>query len=46
MNPSRARGTVTRLSDPFLVGGLDSKAGERELDPSVLPDGSEYVPEA
>lgn len=41
MYPSMVRGKVIRLSDPFLVGGLDSKAGEREFDTSVLPDGSE-----
>lgn len=46
MYPSIVRGRVTRLSDPFLVGGLDSNVGEREFEPSVLADGSEYVPEA
>jgi hypothetical protein len=37
--PSIARGNVVRLSEPFLVGGLDSKAGE--TDPSVLAEGLE-----
>lgn len=38
-----ALGSVVRWSDPFRVGGLDSNAGETE--PSVLADGSEYVPD-
>lgn len=46
MKPSIARGRVPWLSDPFLVGGLESKAGDMESDASVLPEGSEYVPEA